>query len=269
MTHVSSGRSETNWISFSAGSYTARAIREKNGEIKTEAVRGKLPAKWIDTRVTVLSVLWGIFVWIVFYILPIIKGYRLNPMIKNGEVSPYYYLISAASLTIISVIAVISLVIKDKTGSTRKNHGAEHKVFTAYKKLGHRIPDLYEVKRFPRICNVCDITLYSALIVGQLIGFFMYIIYGIMIPEKVLFFVPICLHFIFPFNFLGKIAQIFTTAEPDDDNIELAIAALTELIRAENPLYFSIQKSKDDFMEKAQEAIEMQKAIRELFDKNF
>lgn len=244
---ITSGRSNENWISFTAGSHTSRAIREPNGEIKTETVNeSSVPSKWEEIKYSVVHYLYVIFAVFAFYIMPFIKGYKLNPMIRNNELGSNYYLISAVLLSIISVIQILTLIINDPRKKLRRNHGAEHKVFTAYNKL-KRIPTINEAKTFPRICNVCGVTVFSALITGQLIGFFLYTNYGIMLSEKFLFFVPLLLHSIFPFNFLGKLAQFFTTDEPNDDNIELAIAALTELMHAENPGYFIAEMMKDRF----------------------
>lgn len=253
MLNLSSGCSNENWISYTTVEHTSRAIRHKNGEIVTETVKDfTVTSKWDDTTHSVASYLFCIFSWFVLLIIPIIKGYHINPMIKNHEISSCYYFVSTILLVILSIIVILRIIITDPKEKLRKNHGAEHKVFTAYEKLEH-IPTIDEAKHFPRICNVCGVTIYSSLITAQLIGFFIYTKYGIMIHEIVLFFVPIFLHSIFPFNFLGKVAQFFTTIEPDDDNIELAIAALTELMHAENPIYFTEQKLKENLMEEIRE----------------
>ena len=67
------------------------------------------------------------------------------------------------------------------------------------------------------------------------ISFIVYIHFGIVIPEKVLYIVPLFIHGFFPFNILGKLLQLLTTAEPDDSNVDLAIAALEALDEKENP----------------------------------
>lgn len=236
MLNILSAKSHTNWISYTAGKHTARAIRHKNGEITTEAVMQITPPPyWGDLILnTVGDFLFRLLSVLTIYIIPLLKGYKLNPLIKNHEISSNYYLISLPFLILITIISVVIIVVKDPRYELRKNHGAEHKILAAYKVL-QRIPTTTEAKSFTRICNVCGATIYSALITGQLIGFFIFINYGIMIPEKVLFFVPLLLHSIFPFNFLGKLIQFITTKEPDDDNIELAIAALTEIVRTEDP----------------------------------
>ena len=60
---------------------------------------------------------------------------------------------------------------------------------------------------------------------------------------ELLFLIPLFFSSIFPFNLIGKLGQFFTTAKPEDSNIELAIAALSALEKYEiskNVLYDSI-----------------------------
>lgn len=244
---IMNGRSDKNWISFSAGKHTSRAIRQKNGEITTETIEGvKPPSNWITLRLNpVANLLLTIFSCFVVYLLPLLKGYWINPMIKNHQISSNYYLISVPFLILLCIIIISIIIIKDKNKTLRKNHGAEHKVFTAYNDL-KCIPTVNQAKCYSRICKSCSITIYSALITAQLIGFLVYHINGAMIPEIILFLVPLLLlHSTFPFNVLGKFAQFFTTAEPDDDNIELAIEALTEIVRTEDRWYFFTQSIKN------------------------
>lgn len=225
---ITKGHSDVDRIMFGdSNSNTGTAIRKANGEIETKYKTARQITQEMKeipkTPKIILTSIFNIF-WLLG--LPIIKGYFLNPMIKNNSINVTFYLISAVFLIILTFISITNLA---KKGTTiRKNHGAEHKVYAAYKKLGY-IPTIEKAQTFSRISNVCGATLYSALITGQLIGFIVYIYTGIMIPEKLLFLVPFLLHFIFPFNFLGKLIQFITTKEPDDSNIELAIAALRTL----------------------------------------
>lgn len=242
-----SGSSEKTWIAFSALEHTSRAFRKKDGEIVTETVKGSSPlVTWRDRNPTVFEIFVSVFLWISLIILPLLKGYKINPMIKSHEISSIYYLISAIALSIGTVLNIINIKIVDSSKSMIKNHGAEHKVLTAYRKL-KRIPTIDEAQRFSRIYAQCGVTVFSSLITGQLLGFFIYQVVGIMLPEKLIFFIPLLLCFTFPFNLLSKLAQFFTTKEPDDENVELAIAALTELVKAEDPAYNFTKTVKDTF----------------------
>ncbi len=250
MLTLSLGHSDKNWISYTGLSHTSRAIRQSDGEIKTETVSEKTPPSNWSTLLPnpVITFLLGIFSTFVVYIIPMIKGFCLNPMIKRCEISSYYYLISVPLLFLMVCFSIIFGITKDPKHKLRKNHGAEHKVMRAYERLEY-IPSIAEAKEFSRIYKSCGVTIFSALITGQLIGYFVYLSFGFMIPELLLFIIPLFLHSIFPFNLLGKLLQFFTTDEPDDDNIELAIVALTELMHTENPEYFYEQESIEDFKE--------------------
>jgi len=109
-----------------------------------------------------------------------------------------------------------------------RNHGAEHKVFKAYSQL-KRIPTLEEVRQYSRVSRHCGIARDSALITAQLIGFILYTCVGYRFSEILLYIVPLFLANVFPFYLLGNLAQLFTTAKPEEENIKLAMAALTEL----------------------------------------
>ncbi len=256
MLTISMGHSDKNWISYTGLSHTSRAIRQSDGEIKTETVSKKAPpSNWSTLQFNpVTSFLFGIFSTFVIYILPIIKGFWLNPMIKRHEVSSYYYLISVPLIILLIIFGVISIINTDPKHEIRKNHGAEHKVIRAYEELEY-IPTINKAQNFSRISSGCGATIYSALITGQLIGYFVYIYYGFMIPELLLYIVPLFFHSVFPFNLFGKIVQFFTTDKPDDDNIELAIAALTELMHTENSIYFAEQKALENFKKEFREKI--------------
>lgn len=101
-------------------------------------------------------------------------------------------------------------------------------VLSAYNKL-KRIPTIEEAQKFSRINRSCGITIYSAFITAQLIGFIVYIKTGFLISEIILFLVPLFFSAFFPFNLIGKFAQFFTTSKPERHNLELAIAALSAL----------------------------------------
>ena len=108
-----------------------------------------------------------------------------------------------------------------------RNHGAEHKVVAAYTKL-KRIPTIEEANSFSRISNHCGTTLFSCFITPQLIGLIVYVTTGYIIIEPLLLLITVLLA-IFPIDFLGKFLQLFTTSNPKQCNIELAISALIEL----------------------------------------
>lgn len=216
MIKLSSGRSEKDRISFYTYDNGATAIRNDDGEITIE-----LGKKHISlTKAT--FIIFGFL-----FALSIIKVYILIPLIKNATIGLLWYLVPTSFYLFLSIFAIITV---RKTGGIEllKNHGAEHMVYSAYKKL-KRIPTIEETKEFSRICPVCGINVFSSIITSQLIGFIVFATTDYKISEILLFLIPLFFSSIFPFNLIGKLGQFFTTAKPEDHNIELAIAALSVL----------------------------------------
>ena len=216
MLKIISGRSEKDRITFSTKDSCATAIRKENGEINYDFKKEDTPVTQALTAILVIFVLSSLF-----------KAFVLIPLITNGSISVGWYL---TSLVFYSILAVLSVVaVRNRGGEDfLKNHGAEHKVLSAYNKL-KRIPTIEEAQKFSRIHRSCGVTIYSAFITSQLIGFIVYINTGFKISEIVLFLVPLFFSSFFPFNLIGKLAQFFTTKKPKRNNIELAIAALSAL----------------------------------------
>lgn len=226
---ITQGHSEKDRIQFTnVDDFTATAIRKQNKEIEiTVETATEIRRKLSNEPVTIKKILLWLYNLCILWGMGLIKGYFLVPRIKSNILDIKYYLIPVIIFTIVVFINTLYIIIKGGE-QLRKNHGAEHMVLTAYQKL-NRIPTVEETKHFSRICRTCGGTIYSALITGQIIGFILYVNNGIIISEKILFFIPFLLHFIFPFNFLGKLLQFITTKQPDDENIELAIAAIDAL----------------------------------------
>jgi len=216
MLKLSSGKSEKDRISFYTYDDGATAIRNKNGEITIEYEK----EKFSDMKATI--VLLGIL-----GMLSLVKAFILIPLIENNIIETVWYLIPTFFY---SLLAVKSIIAVRKSGGQEflKNHGAEHKVYKAYKNLG-RIPTVEEANQFSRINKACGISIFSAFITTQFIGFIVYIHTSYIIPEIILFLIPSLFQTIFPLNLIGKLAQFFTTSEPKRQNIELAIAALSAL----------------------------------------
>ena len=162
MIKLSSGKSEKDRISFYTCDNGATAIRNKNGEFTIEYGKKNVPI------MKSIAILLGIF-----GTLSLVKAFVLIPLIENKIIGTVWYLIPTFFY---SFLAIISIIVVRKTGGKEllRNHGAEHKVFLAYKKL-KRIPTVKEANHFSRINNACGITIYSAFITTQLIGFIVYI----------------------------------------------------------------------------------------------
>lgn len=231
---ITRAQSDKDWIYFkSANNIRSTALRTPSGDIELrveneESIRKK-EIKNFSLK-DCFTFLYGLLLCLG---MPLIKGYFLVPRIKNNVIDVKFYLLPALIYLVLQIINIL-FFIKKKGLVFRKNHGAEHKVFNAYRAM-ERVPSIQEAQEFSRICKTCGGSIPSALITGQIIGFIIYVKFGIVISEKVLYIIPIFLHGFFPFNLIGKLFQILTTAEPDDDNIDLAIAALEALDERENP----------------------------------
>lgn len=216
MLKIISGRSEKDRITFSTKDSCATAIRKENGGIDFEFKKEDTPL--------VKSVL---ILFIIFGMSSILKSSVLIPFIENNIISVGWYLTPLAFYSLLAILSII-VVCTHSEKELLKNHGAEHKVLSAYNKL-KRIPTVEEAQKFSRIHRSCGVTIYSAFITSQLIGFIVYINMGFKISEIVLFLVPLFFSSFFPFNLIGKLAQFFTTSNPKRHNIELAIAAISAL----------------------------------------
>lgn len=216
MLKISGGQSDKDRISIYTIDDAATAIRNKNGEITIEYVKENV------SLTKAIAVLIGIFAT-----FSLVKAFVLIPLIKTNIIGTVWYLIPAFFYSFLAVKSIIAL--RKRYGQEfLKNHGAEHKVVTAYEKLG-RIPTVEQANQFSRIHRCCGVTIFSAFITSQIIGFIVYIQTSYIIPEIILFLMPLVFQKIFPFNFIGKLAQFFTTSIPERRNIELAIAALSAL----------------------------------------
>lgn len=250
MIKLSGGKSTKNWIGFSA--YTdysisindllkdkkelneldslfekheihATAIREENGDITIKYEKNSFNEFKFNSLtskcITLIYLLLGLSLQV--------KSLVLIPLIRNNMIGNQFYLIPMFLYFVAVFLSILILRIYGGKELT-KNHGAEHMTSLAYKKLC-RIPTIDEVKKFSRFSKYCGISIFSALITAQIIGFVVFITTGFKISEILLLVIPLIFSSSFPFYLLGLFFQVFTTSKPDDANIELAIAALSAL----------------------------------------
>ena len=223
MINLTSGKSEKDRITFYSKNFMATAIRDENNEIKTKF------NKKDDNILNGVLFLLGIFGG-----LSVIKSFIIIPLIKKEILGSIWYLFPVFVYLFFMIVSIIYI---NSTGGKKmlKNHGAEHKVYFAYKRL-KRVPSIEKAKKYSRFNSSCGVSIYSAFITTQLIGFWAYFYAGFKIPELILFLIPLFFSNFVPFSLLGLFAQLFTTHQPDDENIELAIAALESLEK--NSYYF-------------------------------
>ncbi len=217
MVNVSAGISQVDRITFYDSKIGATAIQHSDGEIEV-----KYEVKNAKTSNVIFS-------FVVFLLLPLIKSFCIMPFVDNETSMVYLYLLPALFYLLVAIV-LIKAIRKKGNENLLRNHGAEHMVFSAYKKL-KRIPSIEEAKNFSRINKNCGITIFFAFFTSQLIGFFVYKYANYRISEWILYLVPLFFRTIFPFNILGKLAQFLTTSKPNDNNINLAITAMSALER--------------------------------------
>lgn len=220
MLKLYAGQSKKDRITFiTTENRSMTAIRKENGEIEVQSGKNE------EVKGSVTTIL------LIFVVVLVIKAWILLPLIEKGKLGIGWYLIPTFLYSFFAVLTII-VVRKDLGKEGLRNHGAEHMVLAAYQKL-KRIPTIEEAARFSRICRVCGITIFSSFIIAQLIGFAVYVYYGYRISEIIIFLVSLFLYGRFPFNLIGKVAQFFTTSKPKEQNLELAIRALSELEKRE------------------------------------
>lgn len=215
-------------IEFSTLKFSSTAVRTPEGKIeiiiKDNGNRKHLKNAFNKTFFK------NLFLNFSFYILiPVMKTCFILPNISNLPL--FFYFLPAFFYLIYEIVDI--LILLKKYGNFRKNHAAEHQVFKAFKAL-KKIPSIDEANRFSRISRYCGISVYSALITGQIIGFIFFFFFNITIPEWFIIFSSLMLKNVFPFYLIGALAQFFTTSPADDENINLAICALTALEEKEN-----------------------------------
>lgn len=235
------GYSESNSISFCTKKFEATAIRNEYGKIEVaiEEIEEQNYTKKENFLANALMVA------LILFELLIIK-----PLIIKLDLLTFFYIFPVIFCFISLIISIVCLEISDNSKTSKKNHGAEHMVFNAYKKL-KRIPLVSEVKNFSRFSGSCGAIIYASLIMSHLIAYLIYAKFTIAIPQTVMLIIGLDLFRIFPFNFIGLLAQIFTTKKPDDNNIELGIASLCALE------YCEINSSKVlEFLEETKREIE-------------
>lgn len=217
MVRITKGRSYVDKITFSDSEFEATATQMPDGEIKVECEK----KKEMELPAVIAVLVFTIILWVIDIKLMI-------PFLRNGALRVYtcYSIIVAISAMLMFI--GINELCKAKNANLIKNHGAEHMVFTAYRKL-KRIPTVSEAKEFSRINSHCGINQFSAIIVAQLIAIFVYWCTGYIISEMLILTVAPIFASLFPFNLIGNIAQFWTTSEPRESNIRLAIAALEGL----------------------------------------
>jgi len=207
---LSYGEAEKDRISFYTKKNSVTAIRNEDGNI---SLKIKNEGKIFFEIIVPLG--------IIFYMFSFFKLLLYVPFMKNNHLDVVCYFLPLIAGALLMVLKIIDGR-KSEGIECLRNHAAEHMVLAAYRSLG-RVPTLVEAKRFPRISKSCGITIYTAYITNQIIGFIIYYYTNlVIIPELLVVVSTFFLHRYFPFNLIGLLIQFITTKKPNDSNIELA-----------------------------------------------
>ena len=126
--------------------------------------------------------------------------------------------------------AVLSFKIMEPINA--QYHGAEHKVFWWFKKNG-KDADYKTIQRYSRINPYCGSNLIGTFLMFQIIAALSMAIFHFHISEFFTVVLTLILFKYIPFNLMGLLMQKFTTSEPSDDQIEVALTALNEIRKRE------------------------------------
>ncbi len=217
------GRSEKDRISFCTKNNYVTAV-SKNGKIHYILENSESKS---NGKITLKDFKKSIWIIVLFALPLIIKEFILIPLIKTMKISSIWYLIPTFLYSIVTVYLIIDIR-KEQGRRFLRNHAAEHMVYLAYKKL-KRIPTLKEVRKFSRISKKCGATKITCFIMGQIIGFIVYVCTGYAIPELLLVICSFVFCTDFPFYLISMLVQLFTTSKPQKQNLKLALSALYAL----------------------------------------
>jgi uncharacterized protein YqhQ len=242
---IRGGASKKDRISYVTKENCITAIRKEDGTIEFSDVK-------IDTGIAAY--------------LMILKISILLSVIKEiFKTSIFLYVFSFALYILLLMFGL--LVVKNREVFLL-NHGAEHAVFAAYKKL-KRIPTIQEAARFPIISRFCGITIFGAFITSHFISFLSLVIFNYHIPEILILFIALYLRTIPPICILGLLVQRFTTKKPGYDNLELAIAALTELEKKEKIIEEKEARESEEYKNSVNSFKDFKNYLKKVIDREF
>lgn len=128
---------------------------------------------------------------------------------------------------------LMSILVVSANREMRMYHGAEHKVAHWYSKK-NKGNDIESIKRCSRIHGYCGTNLLATIVTFQLASSICLNFFNFHIPEIITAILPFYVYSTFPFNILGMLAQIITTAPPTTEHITVAVQALSTLIKIES-----------------------------------
>ena len=139
-------------------------------------------------------------------------------IISKGPIWGIRFLFIFFAFIILYMFVMYIVIEKKIEKNIFKFHSAEHMVLNAYSKL-KRVPFLEEIKRYSRYSNGCGTNIITLIFIWDIMMFFWTFVSDISVIVFVLYILWKC----GKLNFL----QIFTTSEPTDKELLVAIAGLS------------------------------------------
>lgn len=212
---LSGGSSSTNSVSFflKNSDKGIEAVRQEDGTIVTKEVDSTEQLK------TTMKLLKVIFIFSLF-----------REFIFLLNLPQWLYHVPTFIWVGLFLIAILVMLANREM---RMYHGAEHKVAHWYSKknIGNNIES---IKRCSRIHGYCGTNFLATIVTFQLASSICLNFFNFHIPEIITAILPFYVYSIFPFNLLGMLAQIITTASPTTEHISVAVQALSTLIKIES-----------------------------------
>jgi uncharacterized protein YqhQ len=239
------GASKKDRISYVTKENCITAIRKEDGTIEFSDAK-------IDTGIAA-------------YLMILKISILLSVMKEIFRTSMFWYVFSFVIYILLLLLGI--LVVRSKK-SFLLNHGAEHAVFAAYKKL-KRIPTIQEAACFPRISRFCGITIFGAFITCHIISFLVFAVFNYHISEILILFMALYLRTLPPIYLLGLFVQRFTTLKPGYDNLELAIAALSELERKQKIIEEKEERESEEYKNNVNSFKDFKMYLKKVIDREF
>lgn len=209
---LSSGSSSSNSVSFffKKRDKGIEAVRQEDGTIVTKEVDS------VEQLKTMMKLKKSVFICLLFREF----SFLLNLPMWIYHVPTFIW----TALFLIAILVVLA------NSEMRMYHGAEHKVAHWYSKknVGN---DIESIKRCSRIHGYCGTNLLATIVTFQLASSIFWDLFSFHIPEIITAILPFYVYSIFPFNLLGMLVQIITTANPTTEHITVAVRALSTLIK--------------------------------------
>lgn len=218
---VSGGMSTKDSVAFfiKGNKKGIKATRLEDGTIATEEIELNVQMKSIFA---LFKVIFGGFIFrVIFYSCLGLENWMYHiPTIAYG------FLFGMAILAI------------SENKEIRMHHGAEHKVanwcthnnLSTYNAYNLTVEN---VRNSVRIHKGCGTNLLATYFTFYLISSISISCFGVHIPELITALAPLFLYGVFPFNIIGLAAQFITTAEPQEEHMEVAIAAMMKNVENE------------------------------------